>query len=145
MSNFAFRLPCVPGRMAGSNAETRRDWLQRMLALGLTLEGLARASSTHGESTKTKWSMPGLYPGRVVRVEHPGSIVNGAYQKEPVAQMISRGLRELTGAPDSRAAWQSFFEPADVVGIKLNPVSRPYVISAPEVLHEIVAGLESAA
>lgn len=130
--------------MQGCFRESRRDWLQRMLALGLTVEGLAHASSTHGESPKTKWSIPGLYPGRVVRVEHPGSIVNGAYQRPAVAGMISRGLCELTGAPDATSAWRAFFEPGDVVGIKLNPVSRPYVISAPEVVQEIVAGLESA-
>jgi hypothetical protein len=30
------------------------------------------------------------------------------------------------------------------VGIKLNPVGRPHIVSAPEVLHEIVAGLRMA-
>jgi len=37
-----------------------------------------------------------------------------------------------------------FFRPGDVVGIKLNPVGRPHVISAPEVLHPILQGLEQA-
>ncbi|NWF82214.1 MAG: DUF362 domain-containing protein [Bryobacteraceae bacterium] len=129
---------------AGNRRESRREWLERMLALGLTGSALARATSTHGVCEKTKWSAPGLFPGRVVRVEHPGSIISGAYQREPVEQMIKRGMMELTGAPDSPSAWRAFFEPSDIVGIKLNPVSRPYVVSAPEVVQTIVAGLESA-
>ncbi len=128
----------------GPRQETRREWLQRMLALGLTLEGMALASSTSGNAPRTKWSMPGLFPGRVVRVEHPGCIVQGAYQAEPVRGMMRRGMQELTGAPGWVEAWRAFFEPGDVVGIKLNPVSRPYVISAPEVVREIIAGLEAA-
>jgi uncharacterized protein (DUF362 family) len=122
--------------------ESRRDWLARMLALGLT--GRALAASTSGECPKTKWSVPGLYPGRVVRVEHPGCIIGGNYQREPVRAMMRRGMVELTGAPDWVQAWRAFFEPGDVVGIKLNPVSRPYVMSAPEVVQEIVAGIEAA-
>ncbi len=124
--------------------ESRREWLERMLALGLTGSALAHATSTNSKSEKTKWSAPGLFPGRVVRVEHPGSIISGAYQREPVQQMMNRGMTELTGAPDSTAAWRAFFEPSDVVGIKLNPVSRPYVISSPEVVQSIISGLESA-
>ena len=128
----------------GQNGETRRDWLAKMLALGLIGPSLAQASSTAGKSESTKWSMPGLFPGRVARVSHSGSVVSGVYQKEPVRDMMRRGMMELTGAPDWVQAWRMFFEPGDVVGIKLNPVSRPYVISSPEVVQEIVAGLEAA-
>jgi uncharacterized protein (DUF362 family) len=124
--------------------ESRRDWLARMLALGLTGPALVKASSTYGNAEQTKWSMPGLFPGRVARVEHSASIVNGTYQREPIQHMMRRGMQELTGAPDWVSAWRMFFEPGDVVGIKLNPVSRPYVISSPEVVHEIIAGLEAA-
>jgi uncharacterized protein (DUF362 family) len=58
--------------------------------------------------------------------------------------MMRRGMTGLTGAPDWVAAWRSFFEPGEVVGIKLNPSSIPWVISAPEVVQEIIAGLEAA-
>ena len=57
---------------------------------------------------------------------------------------MRKGMVELTGAPDWVAAWRQFFEPGDVVGIKLNPVGQPEVISSPEVLHEIIAGLRQA-
>ncbi|MCC7340307.1 MAG: hypothetical protein IT170_04410 [Bryobacterales bacterium] len=126
------------------SGESRRDWLARMLALGIVGPALASASSTAGRVEFTKWSMPGLFPGRVARVTHPGSILSGVYQPEPVRDMMRRGMMELTGAPDWVQAWRMFFEPGDVVGLKLNPVSRPYVISSPEVVREIIAGLEAA-
>jgi hypothetical protein len=124
--------------------DSRRDWFRRVVGLGLTAPLLARASSTYSAVPKTKWSVPGLYPGRLVRVEHSGSIISGAVQRDAVRGMMRRGMTELTGAPNWTEAWRTFFEPGDVVGIKLNPVSRPYVMSSPEVVQEIIAGLEAA-
>lgn len=128
--------------------ETRRDWMERMLSLGVLAPifpyQAALASSTYGDSTKTKWSMPGLFRGRVVEVEHSGSIIQGAFQREAVRQMLRSGMQELTGAPDWVQAWRMFFQPGEVVGLKLNPVSRPYVISSPETVQEIIACLEAA-
>lgn len=88
--------------------------------------------------------IPGPYRGRVVAVSHPGSVISGRYQREPVRAMMRRGLMELTGAPAPPDAWRVFFEPGDVVAIKLNPVGQPYMISTAEVFQEIVAGLEMA-
>jgi hypothetical protein len=59
-------------------------------------------------------------------------------------------MKELTGADHPQEAWRRFFEPDDVVGIKVNPVGyrrRPDVvgsISSPEVVFEVVLGLKSA-
>lgn len=128
--------------------ETRRAWMERMLALSAIAptfcQNLALAQSTSGRSEATKWSIPGLFPGKVVSVTGDKSIVSGAYQKEPVQGMMRTGMQSLTGAPDRQQSWKMFFSPGERVGIKLNPVSRPYVISDPTVLHEIVAGLEAA-
>jgi uncharacterized protein (DUF362 family) len=129
--------------------ETRREWLERMLAAAFVAPFSAKAvpafaQSTSGKSRRTKWSIPGLFPGRVVSVQDTRAITGGRYQREPVVAMIRRGMTELTGAPDSVSAWRMFFEPGEVVGIKLNPASVPWVISAPEVVQEIITGLESA-
>ncbi len=128
--------------------ETRREWLERVLAVALVAPAAARlpafATSTFGKSQRTKWSMPGLFPGRVIAVSDSRCIVDGQYQREPVRAMMRRGMAELTGAPDWVSAWRTFFQPGEVVGIKLNPVSLPWVISAPEVVQEIITGLESA-
>ena len=128
--------------------ESRREWMERIVGAAMVLPAVSSvpvwADSTSGKSERTRWSMPGLYPGRVIAVHDSRSIVEGRYQREPVQEMIRRGMMELTGAPDWVAAWRTFFQPGEVVGIKLNPVSLPYVISAPEVVREIIAGLGAA-
>ncbi|HVT91906.1 MAG TPA: DUF362 domain-containing protein [Bryobacteraceae bacterium] len=88
--------------------------------------------------------MPGLYRGRVVAVHHPGSIVDGQFQREPIHQMFRKGMAELTGTDGGADAWRQFVEPGDVVGIKVNPVGQPHVISSAETVREIIAGLNSA-
>lgn len=123
---------------------TRREWLIGAVAAGLTVRQLALSARASSSTPVSPLGMPGLHPGRVVAVSHPQSIVNGRYQAEPIAQLVRRGMLELTGAPDLTAAWRSFVSPGDVVGIKVNPVGGPLVISSAEVFREIVAGLESA-
>jgi hypothetical protein len=88
--------------------------------------------------------MPGLYPGRVCAIENPAVLVSGQYQAEQVQKMMRRGMMELTGADGWVDAWRQFFESGDVVGIKVNPVGQPLVISDATVVHEIIAGLEAA-
>ena len=116
----------------------RRELLSTFLAAGA-----ARAAGQPA-STSKKLGIPGPFRGRVVAVEHPGSIVSGKYQRDAVRAMIHKGLMELTGAPSPAEAWRFFFEPGDVVGIKVNPVGQPFLISKAEVMQEIVAGLEMA-
>jgi uncharacterized protein (DUF362 family) len=102
------------------------------------------AGSRPSAAAPGKLGIPGPYPGRVVAVRHPGSIAGDAYQREAVRQMVHKGMMELTGAETPAEAWRVFFEPGDVVGIKLNPVGLPHIISAPEVVHEIIDGLRLA-
>jgi uncharacterized protein (DUF362 family) len=88
--------------------------------------------------------MPGPYRGRVVSVESPTSIKDGVYQPDTIQSMMRRGMSELTGAAGWAEAWRQFVEPGDVVGIKVNPVGMPHVISDASVVREIIAGLEAA-
>jgi hypothetical protein len=89
-------------------------------------------------------AIPGPFPGRVIGVHHSGSVTSGAFQQEPIRQMMARGMLELTDAPDWTSAWRQFFGPADVVGIKLNGVGKPRAISCPQVVNLIIDGLTSA-
>jgi uncharacterized protein (DUF362 family) len=91
-----------------------------------------------------KPGMPGPYPGKVVGVRHPGSIVSGAYQSGAIEQMMRKGMMELTGAPGWVDAWRALFEPGDVVGIKVSPVGGKQLCSDPLVLHQIIEGLKQA-
>ena len=119
----------------------RRNFItQTLLASGLSIVPGAPQTT----SAKGKLGIPGPYPGRVVAVQHPGSVSSGHYQREPVRAMMRRGMMELTGAPSWTEAWRVLFEPGDVVVIKVNPVGQPFLISAPEVFQEIVSGLGEA-
>ena len=53
-------------------------------------------------------------------------------------------MKELTGADDAVEAWRPFFEPGDVVGIKMNPVGNPLANSSSELMLEVIEGLKSA-
>jgi uncharacterized protein (DUF362 family) len=117
----------------------RRDFILQSLASGL---GAATYSVT--ASAATPMAIPGAFAGRVVAVEHSGAVVKRQYQREAVRAMITKGIMELTGAPSAVEAWRHFFQPSDIVGLKLNPVGRPFVISAPEVVGEIINGLKMA-
>jgi Domain of unknown function (DUF362) len=107
------------------------------------MAGAAALGQTHGKAA-SKPGMPGPFPGLVVGVEHPGSIINGEYQPEPVRMMIEKGMTSLTGAPSWAEAWRSLFEKGDVVGIKVSPVGGRTLCSDGTVLHAILAGLKEA-
>ncbi len=115
-----------------------------MMASGLTVRQLALNAQTTSKISPGKLGMPGLAPGRVVAVSHPACLVNRQFQAQPIQRMIAEGMLELTEAPDLTSAWRAFFERGDVVGIKVNPVGGPEVMSCPEVLREIIKGVESA-
>jgi hypothetical protein len=87
--------------------------------------------------------MPGRYPGRVVRVksDHCVDTTTGAAHDAVVREMMARGMRTLTGAATTADAWRRFFEPADVVGIKVNCGGYPYCVSAYEIVAEAVRQL----
>jgi uncharacterized protein (DUF362 family) len=87
--------------------------------------------------------MPGLFPGRVVEVSNPDSILRNRVAQSEIRGMFEQGLKELTGESSSPAAWAKFVEPPDVVGIKINPSGAPACCSSPEIVREIVGGVQS--
>jgi len=113
------------------------------LAAGST-KALAFAARSESKAEASKLAMPGLYRGRVIAVQNPAVLVSGQYQAEEVSKMMRLGMTELTGADGWADAWRRFVEPGDVVGIKVNPVGQPRVISDATVVREIITGLEAA-
>lgn len=122
---------------------SRREWLLGVTA-GLTVRQLAFGAQTPVKSERNKLSMPGLYPGKVVAVSHPGCLLNGEFQAEPVRSMIDEGMLELTGAEDLPEAWKLFFERGDVVGIKVCPVGGQKLIGSAHAVRRMIEGLLSA-
>jgi Domain of unknown function (DUF362) len=87
--------------------------------------------------------MPGPYPGRVAAVKS-AACLDASGEKvraEVVREMIARGICALTGERQAGDAWRRFFEPADVIGIKVNCGGRPWVVSTPEIVTEVIRNL----
>jgi hypothetical protein len=105
------------------------------------------STTTHiggSKDVSTKLGAPGLYPGRVVEVKNPAMIQQGVKDQKAIKTSLERGLKELTGATDAVEAWKTFFEPGDVVGVKVVPNGQPYAHSSFELLLEVIEGLKSA-
>src|SRR6266508_3373245 len=87
--------------------------------------------------------MPGPYPGRVVSVKSAKCVDTSTGQADDaiVREMMARGMRTLTGASTTSAAWRRFFEPSDVVGIKVNCGGYPHCVSAYEIVADVVRQL----
>ena len=122
----------------------RREFFAASLAAAAVACGKKVEEAAARPAAASKLGIPGPYPGRVVEVHHPGSIIQDRFQAEPLEKMLDQGMLELTHAPSVEEAWREFVQPGDVVGIKLNPVGRPAVISSPELTRAIIARLERA-
>jgi uncharacterized protein (DUF362 family) len=88
--------------------------------------------------------IPGPYPGRVVEVRSEFAVRGGEVDAAAVEAMVRRGMCALTRAPDPTAAWRRFFEPGDVVGLKVNPVAGQRAITSFALVQAVVSGLRSA-
>jgi uncharacterized protein (DUF362 family) len=92
----------------------------------------------------TKLGMPGLFPGKVVEAFHSQVIANDRVSQPVVRTMLARGMTALTGDTDPEGAWRRFFEPHDVVGIKVNPSGTPTTVTRVQLVREVVAALKAA-
>ncbi len=87
--------------------------------------------------------LPGLFPGRVVEVRDPAAIVHNRVSQPVVRRLLDQAMKELTGEGSGAAAWAKFVEPRDIVGIKINPSGAPACCSSPEIIREIISGVQS--
>jgi uncharacterized protein (DUF362 family) len=103
------------------------------------------AIEVHGlpQAKPSPLGMPGLFPGRVVEISDPNAIVRNRVSQEIVHRMLERAMKDLTGENSVRAAWAKFIEPADIVGIKINPSGAPACCSSPEIVREIISAVQS--
>ncbi|MDD2438518.1 MAG: hypothetical protein PHX50_11665, partial [Massilibacteroides sp.] len=93
---------------------------------------------------RNKYSMPGLFPGCVVRVNHPEAVVDGKPSDEVAYEMLKTSMLALTGLPELKEAWLQFVGPEDIIGIKVNPVAGKLLTTSHAVTGAIVRQLEEA-
>jgi hypothetical protein len=127
---------------------------REFLAIGAMAPAVASTALTHVRAQsstpaarhdpKGPWGVPGPYPGRVVEVRHARMIRQDVKDRGAIHESLARGMVELTGSTDSVEAWRSFFEPGDVVGVKMNPVGNPLANSSSELMLEVIDGLKAA-
>ena len=91
----------------------------------------------------SKYAAPGLYPGRVIEVKNPRMIHNGRRDPAAIKATLETGMKALTGATDAVEAWKHFFEPGDVVGIKVVPNGQPNAHSSFEIVLEVIEKLKA--
>jgi hypothetical protein len=86
---------------------------------------------------KGKFAIPGPFPGRVVKVTDARSLVNERFDGKVIAEMFQKGLQSLTGK-GPKDSFRLFFEPTDIVGLKVNPVGPPLINTRPEVVDAVI-------
>jgi len=86
-------------------------------------------------------AIPGPFPGKVVEVADARCLKDDKVDAKIVAGMVEKGITTLTGK-GMKKSFRMFFDPGDVIGIKVNPVGPPLMCSKPEVVATLVAWLE---
>lgn len=114
----------------------RREFIQ-LPALAAT----AAAAETGSEIPAYKVSTPYKSSGKANR--YPGRVLQSSVEATPesVERMLAAHMKALTGTKNVRDAWRSFFQPSDVVGIKINCSGAPKIMSHPLVVGEITKRL----
>ncbi|MBU4404135.1 MAG: DUF362 domain-containing protein [Acidobacteria bacterium] len=89
---------------------------------------------------RTKYSLPGLFPGKVVAVNDGQAMNEQGVNGKVVADMFEKGMHALTGKSLAKSA-KLFFNKKDIVGIKVNPVGAGLIATRLEVVDAVIAWL----
>lgn len=138
----------------------RRDFFKfvSLTGAGLAFSPVIRAAErtsmlTGGDAIETnigdavkiprvKSSMPGLYPGRVVKIVDNKSVIDGKPQEDAAYKMLSAAMLSLTGEKTLKKAWRKFVGPKDIIGLKVNPVAGKLLTTSHAVTKSVIRQLE---
>lgn len=136
-----------------SNTLDRRHFLGTVAGAAVASGGLdalaqnaPQPSVTSFAATPPQGFTPLSLPGRVVRVNKPGSLRTGGLYPKPEAarEMVGRAVMELSGQRDLAAAWRQFVHPNDRVAVKVNGLGLRNMASNKETVEAIVEGVIAA-
>lgn len=94
-----------------------------------------------GKKPRNSASMPGKFPGKVILVKNPGSVVNDVPVEAVAYMMLQKSMLELTGKKDLREAWRLFVSPGEKIGLKVNPVAGSLLSTSHAVVKSVVKQL----
>lgn len=81
---------------------------------------------------------------KVVIVKSPRVLdSSGNLDEAQLARMVEQALFALSGEKNRPAAWRAFFNPKEVVGLKVNCIAGKYLTTRPQLAKLAIAGLES--
>lgn len=86
---------------------------------------------------KTKYSLPGAFPGKVVEIHNPQAMTEEKVDSPIVKQMFQSGIQKLTDQ-NLKKSFKHFFEKDDIVGIKVNPVGPGLINTRLELVDAII-------
>jgi hypothetical protein len=89
---------------------------------------------------KTPRSLPGPFPGKVVKVTDPRSLAKDTFDAHVIGEMVIKGITTLTGK-NPHDSFRLLIDPHDVVGLKVNPVGPPLINTRPEVAEAVIRWL----
>jgi hypothetical protein len=89
--------------------------------------------------------MPGLFPGKVVKISDKKSVNKmGDHDQDVVYNMLSEAMLALTGKDRLSEAWRLFVSPEDVIGLKVNPVAGRLLTTSHAVTRSVIRQLGEA-
>ncbi|MCX6234186.1 MAG: DUF362 domain-containing protein [Bacteroidetes bacterium] len=87
-------------------------------------------------------SLPGKFPGKVVKVHHESCIAGNKIDQKAAAKMVEKALLQLTDMTTIAEAWRMFVSPGDVVALKVNPIGGKVLSTSLEITEAIISQLE---
>ena len=87
-------------------------------------------------------SMPGKYPGKIVQVDNPDSVVDDSIVDVEAYKMVEKGMLALTGEKKLKKAWRQFVSPGEKIGLKVNPVAGKQLTTSHAVTKAVIKQLE---
>ena len=93
---------------------------------------------------RTQTSMPGRYPGKVVKAVNPNAVVNETPVASVAYTMLAQSMLLLTGTKDLKEAWRQFVAPGEVIGLKVNPIGGERLSTSHAVVQSVIKQMEEA-
>ena len=86
---------------------------------------------------RTKYSLPGLFPGAVVQTTDDRAMAGGKPDAAAIKAMVEKGISSLTGR-DLKKSFELFFTRGDVIGLKVNPVGPGLISTRLEIVDAVI-------